>query len=154
MKKTKPFYPLPGANNRLNRLHRRIDSTQPYQSLESRIEQSILSSLNDVLTRLVWLLILFLLHNVIFWICELIGITSYCTYTFHFNSFLKKMVLKLLNFGLLHLARKCLGLNFDRRDILGYVVVFAALSLIFMYDTETWTQFFYNMVILGSLFAN
>lgn len=154
MKKTKPFYSLPGirANNRWHQHHQMIRNMQP-RSLVAVIEDTICSCINDVLVRFAWLLIIFIIHNITFKISEFWGIHFYCAYTLFFNFFLKKMTLKLFNFSILHLVRKCFGLNFNQQDILGYLVVYSALMLIFLYDSETWVQFIYNMVILGSLFT-
>jgi len=66
--------------------------------------------------------------------------------------FLKKLVLKLVSFSVLNLVRKWMGLNFDLRDMLGYLVVYAAVMLIIYHDSESLIQFFLNMAIPGSLF--
>lgn len=152
LKKTKNFYPLPGTTARYRRLQNRymLNTAMDSQSFENIIS----GCLYDVLCRITWLLLIFGCHNVLFRIFDLLSLNFYCVYTMNFNNFLQKMLLKLVSFSALHIVRKCLGLTFDIRDIIGYVVVYAALALIFLYDSETWVQFIYNMVILGSLFTN
>jgi len=108
--------------------------------------------LQSVVTRFAVVILLFLVHNFVFRTCEAIGLNMYCNYTFHFNDFLRAMMVKLLSYGFLHLVRKIMGLNLVVSDLLGYFVVYAALFMVFYIDSASWIQFGYNVLFLGSLF--
>ncbi|WAR27052.1 RN180-like protein [Mya arenaria] len=152
MRKSKSFYPLPG-NHGNNSLSQRLAGWGASPA-ETGMEELLMASLQDIIMRFAWVMVLFLIHNFVFRFCEAIGFSFYCDNAFHFNDFLRSMMLKLINFGFLHTVRKCLGLTFVRSDIFGYLVVYAALFMVFYFDTNTWIQFGYSMVILGSLFIN
>ncbi|XP_060565094.1 E3 ubiquitin-protein ligase RNF180-like [Ruditapes philippinarum] len=145
MRRKRASYPLPCSTHS----QRRMEQFGHYPDHGNAQESIINRCFHDILTRFAWLLLLFVVHNILFMLDTVFMWDLYAPISVKYNSYLFRLAGKLILFGILHIVRKAIRINLDQT--IGHLVSFVFIFSVLL-DGNSWVNSLLNLVMIGSLF--
>lgn len=151
--KRKETYPLPGCTHFQYERHilsrNRQNRASPWTHRNER-NLIITGCFQEILIRFAWLLLFFIVHNILVFLDTLFRLELYPENPEKFNHFLLTLTCKLVILGVIYCVKKCFYINMESQ-FMGQAVLFVFIFSV-LWDSSSWIQCALNMLVLGSLF--